>query len=73
MNFPRKEIVDSIKKEYPKGCRVELEYMDDPYANMPIGTKGTVKGVDDTGTIHVSWDNGHSLGIVYGEDSCRKI
>lgn len=73
MNFPRREIVDRIKEQYPSGVRVELIHMDDPYANMPEGTKGTVTGVDDTGTIHVNWDNGRSLGVVYGEDSCRKI
>ena len=73
MNFPRREIVERIKKEYPSGTRVELISMCDPYADMPSGTKGTVTGVDDTGTIHVHWDNGHSLGVVYGEDSCRKI
>ena len=39
----------------------------------PIGTCGTVLGVDDLGSIMVSWDNGGSLSIVYGEDLCRKI
>lgn len=73
MFFPRREIVEQIKKDYPEGCRVELLHMDDPYRPMPIGTLGTVTGVDDTGTIHVHWDNGCSLGVVYGEDSCRKI
>lgn len=73
MFFPRREIVEQIKKDYPEGCRVELLHMDDPYRPMPIGTLGTVAGVDDTGTIHVHWDNGCSLGVVYGEDSCRKI
>ena len=47
--------------------------MNDPYRDIPSGTKGTVKEVDDTGTIHVHWDNGCSLGVVYGEDSCRKL
>ena len=37
--------------------------MDDPYTKIPEGTKGTVLVVDDTGTIHVKWDNGSSLGI----------
>ena len=41
--------------------------------DIPSGTKGTVKEVDDTGTIHVHWDNGCCLGVVYGEDSCRKL
>ena len=39
----------------------------------PIGTEGTVRGVDDTGSIMVKWDNGSSLHVVYGEDRCRKI
>lgn len=41
----------------PKGCRVVLERMDDMQA-PPIGTEGTVRGVDDTGSIMVKWDNG---------------
>jgi hypothetical protein len=51
---------------------VELIKMDDIQA-PPIGTKGTVTGVDDIGSIMVSWDNGSTLHIVYGEDICRKI
>ena len=46
--------------------------MDDPQA-PPIGTKGTVIGVDDIGSIMVSWDNGGGLNVVYGEDVCRKV
>jgi len=52
---------------------VELIEMNDPYRHIPAGSKGTVTGVDDIGTIHVSWDCGSSLGVAYGEDSCRKI
>ena len=73
MMFPRREIVDRIKAEYPAGTRVELVSMNDPYTKIPEGTRGTVRGVDDTGTIFVNWDNGSGLGIVYGEDSCRKV
>jgi hypothetical protein len=73
MNFPNENIVKRIKAEYPEGTRVELVHMDDPYTKIPEGTKGTVMVVDDTGTIHVKWDNRSSLGIVYGEDSCKKI
>ena len=68
-----KQIVERLKKEYPKGTRVELVRMEDPYRKLEPGEKGTVTGVDDIGTIHVSWDCGSSLGIAYGEDSCRKI
>lgn len=35
-------------------------------------TRGTVKVVDDIGTLHCSFDNGRSLGVVPGEDSFRK-
>lgn len=73
MFFPDRKIVDRVKKEYPSGTRVELISMNDPYRDIPTGTRGTVSCVDDTGTIHVHWDNGSCLGVVYGEDSCRKI
>lgn len=70
--FPSRETVERIRAQYPVGCRVELIKMDDIQA-PPIGTKGTVTGVDDIGSIMVSWDNGSTLHIVYGEDICRKI
>ncbi|NCC05120.1 MAG: DUF4314 domain-containing protein [Proteobacteria bacterium] len=72
MKFPNKELVESLRKHYPVGCRVELKRMDDPQA-PPIGTKGTVRGVDDIGSIMVSWDNGSSLSVAYGEDSCKVV
>ena len=67
MIFPSMEVVERIKTRYPVGTRVKLVQMDDPQA-PPIGTLGTVKGVDDTGSIMVNWDNGSSLNVVYGED-----
>ena len=72
MRFPSKVIVEKIKSAYPPGTRVELVKMDDIQA-PPIGTKGTVIGVDDIGSIMVVWDNRSSLHVVYGEDICRKI
>ena len=67
-----RETVELLRREYPVGCRVELLQMEDVQA-PPIGTKGTVRGVDDIGSIMVSWDTGSSLSVVYGEDSCRRI
>ena len=64
MRFPNKETVEMIKSSYPTGCRVELVKMDDVQA-PPIGTRGTVTGVDDTGSIMVKWDNGSGLNVVY--------
>ena len=67
-----REIIESIKEEYPKGTRVELLKMDDVQA-PPIGTRGTVRGIDSLGSIMVSWDNGSTLSVVYGEDLCKKV
>ena len=72
MLFPSKEIVEMVRRQYPNGCRVELVRMDDVQA-PPIGTKGTVIGVDDAASVMVKWDNGSGLNIIYGEDSCRRI
>lgn len=69
----RKEELDALREKYPKGCRVELVKMDDPYRKMPPGLRGVVTGVDDSGSIHVNWQNGSSLAVVYGEDECRKV
>ena len=67
-----KEALQALRERFPKGTRVELVQMDDPQA-PPIGTKGTVIGVDDIGSIMVSWDNGSGLNVAYGEDICRKV
>ncbi|WP_294143860.1 DUF4314 domain-containing protein [uncultured Clostridium sp.] len=72
MRFPSRETVARVRNQYPIGTRVELVQMDDMQA-PPIGTKGTVTGVDDTASILVNWDNGSHLNVVYGEDICRKI
>lgn len=69
----RKEELEALREKYPQGCRVELVKMDDPYREMPPGLHGTVTGVDDTGSIHIHWDNGSSLAVVYKEDECRKL
>ena len=69
-----KETLQTLRERFPAGTRVELVHMDDPYnTKLFPGSKGTVRCIDDMGTIHVSWDCGSSLGLVYGEDSCRKL
>lgn len=72
MRFPSKETVERLRREFPIGTRVKLVKMDDVQA-PPIGTHGTVIGVDDAGSIMVAWDNGSGLSVAYGEDVCRKI
>jgi hypothetical protein len=71
MKFIDEEILKNIRHQYPKGTRVELVKMDDPFNTvLHPGSKGTVVTVDDIGTIHIAWDCGSSLGVVYGEDVC---
>lgn len=76
LKMPEKErqnIINRLKEQYPKGTKVELVSMNDPYVEMHTGLKGVVKFVDDIGTIHVSWENGSGLGVIYGEDIIKKI
>lgn len=72
MRIPSEEIIKRIREEYPAGSRVELVRMDDAQA-PPEGTKGTVVGVDDIGSLMVNWDNGSGLNVIYGVDVVRKV
>ena len=72
MNFPSRETVELLRKEFPLGTRIKLLQMDDIQA-PPLGTCGTVYGVDDAGSILVKWDNGSSLSVAYGEDIVKKL
>lgn len=67
-----REKIKMLRRQFPVGCRVMLTKMDDPQA-PPVGTLGTVIGVDDIGSIMVDWDNGSSLSVAYGEDHCRRV
>ena len=72
MRFPSRETIENLRREYPVGTRVELVRMDDPQA-PPVGTKGTVTGVDDVGSLLMRWDTGCGLNVAYGEDIVRKV
>ena len=72
MRFITIEQLAALRNRYPVGCRVRLLEMDYQQA-PPIGTCGTVTGVDDTGSIMVAWGNGGSLDVLYGIDRCQKI
>ena len=67
------ELLKQLKEYYTSGTRVMLIRMSDPYTSLREGDRGTVTMVDDIGTIHVSWDTGSRLGVVFGEDECRRI
>ena len=65
-------IIRTIKEKYPQGTRIELIKMYDIQA-VPPHTKGTVTNVDDIGTIHITWDNSSTLGLVEGKDNFKII
>ena len=71
MRVISREALQALRERFPRGTRVELVKMDDPQA-PPIGTKGTVLGVDDIGSIMVAWDNDCGLSVAHGEDICRR-
>ena len=74
MNHISKEALNRIRQQYTRGVRVELTKMNDPYrTDLVPGCRGTVRFVDDMGTIHVRWYVGSSLGVVYGEYACKLI
>ena len=54
MRVISKELLQALRERFKPGSRVELLKMDDVQA-PPIGTRGTVVGVDDIGSIMVAW------------------
>lgn len=70
--IPNHLMIEQVRELYPKGTRVELVQMDDPYA-PPAGTQGTVIGVDGIGSLMVKWDTGSSLNVLYGIDIVRRL
>ena len=72
MRVISKERLQALRERFKPGSRVEILKMDDVQA-PPIGTRGTVVGVDDIGSIMVNWDNGSGLSIAYGEDECKVV
>ena len=72
MRIPTKSELEKLRKEFPKGCRIVLDEMDDVQAPKP-GSQGTCRGVDDAGNVMVSWDTGGSLSVAYGADTCHRV
>ena len=68
-----RDLVQRMKDTYPPGTRIELDVMGDDPRPIAPGTKGTVRIVDDMGTVHCNFDNGRRLGLVPGEDSFHAI
>ncbi len=72
MKYPNKQTIERLRNKYTIGTRVELVEMEDIQA-PPVGTKGTVRGVDDIGSILVDWDNNSGLSLVYGVDEFKIV
>jgi len=72
MSTINKNQLENLRKQYPIECVVKLISMDDSFAPK-VGTLGKVFYVDDTGTIHVNWTNGSTLGVVFGVDKIERI
>ena len=68
-----RKIAQIYKEKYPPGTRIVLLNMGNDPRPIENGTRGTVRVVDDIGTIHCDFDNGRSLGMVPGEDSFREL
>lgn len=68
-----RRMAESYRQSYPPGTRLELIGMDDPFAPIPAGMRGTVNYVDDQSQIHVKWDNGSGLALIPDTDSFRRL
>ena len=66
-------LVQRMKDTYRPGTRIELDFMGEDPRPIAPGTRGTVRIVDDIGTVHCDFDNGRHLGLAPGEDSFHRI
>jgi hypothetical protein len=48
-----------------EGRRIKLLNCTDAHTKLERGALGTVALVDSVGTVHVNWDNGSQLGLVW--------
>lgn len=66
-------IAQKWKEMYPVGTRIVLLAMGEDPRPIPANTRGTVKIVDDIGTVHCEFDNGRQLGLVPEVDRFRRL
>ncbi len=72
MRFPSREQIERLRRKYPAGTIVELISMEDAQS-PPLGTLGRIQGVDDAGSILVSWQSGSSLSLIPEADDFRIV
>lgn len=49
------------------GRRIKLVKCNDSLTSLEPGQEGTVAFIDDLGTVHVHWDNGADIGLVWSD------
>lgn len=64
--------VELLRQRYPEGTRICLDHMED-LCPVESGTKVTIIGVDDIGSVMVKWDNGRTLNLLPDEDKFHTI
>ena len=73
MQFPSKSYLEQLRKQYPKGTKLQLISMrNEKYPILP-GTIGEVTHIDDLGSIHMKWQNGSSLALIPEVDSFKVV
>jgi len=55
-----------------EGMRIRIIHMDDDNG-VDEGMEGTITKIDSLGTIHVRWDDGRQLGVIYGIDDYQLL
>ena len=73
IHYPSQKTIEYLRNEYPEGTRIQLIHMSNDPKPVPDNTLGTVKFIDDMGTIHMNWDNGRSLGLIPERDDFTKL
>lgn len=59
------EQVKLFKSKFKEGARIKLIRAGfDETLPIPNGMTGTIRKVDNIGTVHVDWDNGVTLGLL---------
>ena len=73
MKFPNKAYLEQLRKQYPKGTKLQMITMrNEKYPILP-GTIGEVTHIDDLGSIHMKWQNGSSLALIPEVDSFKVV
>ena len=73
IGFPDRETVARLREQFPVGCRIVLDEMNDPYRHIPAGTQGICRGVNDAGSVLAQWDCGSFLSVVFNVDRAHRV